>query len=121
MGCKFAFEDICFSVSLKFSHKHFQQKLPLHFYRYEYISLYSSYCLEETIGFDVKTSFARRPVSHLIEPSDITNHFLIRSNKNNLIYFGKQLGKKGERKFSASRAVSSCNMLHRKRVTIFLS
>ena len=30
-----------------------------------------SYCFEETIGFDVKNSFARRPASHLIKSSDI--------------------------------------------------
>ena len=34
-----------------------------------------SYCFEETIGFDVKASFARRPVSRLIKPSDITKEF----------------------------------------------
>ena len=35
-----------------------------------------SYCFEETIGFDVKVSFASRPASRLIrrynKPSDIT-------------------------------------------------
>ena len=30
-----------------------------------------SYCFEETIGFDVKSSFARRPVPRLIKPDDI--------------------------------------------------
>ena len=30
-----------------------------------------SYCFEETIGFDVKPSFARRPVPCLIKPDDI--------------------------------------------------
>ena len=30
-----------------------------------------SYCLEEIIGFDVNASFASRPVSRLIKPSDI--------------------------------------------------
>ena len=34
-----------------------------------------SYCLEETVEFDVKISFARRPVSRLIKPGDITNEF----------------------------------------------
>ena len=41
----------------------------------------------------------------------------LRSNKNNLIYFLKQLGNNGKRKFSASRAVFSCNML--RGITIF--
>ena len=31
-----------------------------------------SYCFEETIGFEVKTSFARPPVLRLIKPGDIT-------------------------------------------------
>ena len=31
-----------------------------------------SYCFEETIGFDVKSSFARPPVSCLIKPGDMT-------------------------------------------------
>ena len=43
------------------------------------------------------------------------------SNENNLIYFRKQLGNKGKRKFSASRAVFSCNMLRGNKVAIFLS
>ena len=30
-----------------------------------------SYCFEETIRFDEKTSFAMRPVSRLIKPDDI--------------------------------------------------
>ena len=34
-----------------------------------------SYCFEETIGFDVKTSFTRRPVSRLIKPGDVTKEF----------------------------------------------
>ena len=38
-----------------------------------------SYCFEETIGFDVKASFASRPVSRLIrwyiKPGDITKEF----------------------------------------------
>ena len=34
-----------------------------------------SYCFEETIGFDVKALFAKRPVSRLIQPSDITKNF----------------------------------------------
>ena len=34
-----------------------------------------SYCYEETIGFDVKVSFARRQVSRLIKPGDITKEF----------------------------------------------
>ena len=33
------------------------------------------YCVEETIGFDVKTSFSRPPVSRLIKPSEITIEF----------------------------------------------
>ena len=45
----------------------------------------------------------------------------LRSNENNLIYFLKQLGNKEKRKFSASRAVFSCNVLHRNTVTMFLS
>ena len=32
----------------------------------------------------------------------------LRSNENNLIHFLKQLGNKGKRRFSASRAVFSC-------------
>ena len=31
-----------------------------------------SYCVEETIGFDVKASFVSRPVSRLFKPGDIT-------------------------------------------------
>ena len=31
-----------------------------------------SYCFEEAIGFDVKASFARPPVSSLIKLGDIT-------------------------------------------------
>ena len=34
-----------------------------------------SYCFEETKGFGVKASFARRPLSHLIKPGDITKEF----------------------------------------------
>ena len=34
-----------------------------------------SYCFEETVGFDIKVSFARRPVSLLIKPGDITKEF----------------------------------------------
>ena len=38
-----------------------------------------SCCFKETIGFDVKASFASRPVSHLIrfykKPGDITKEF----------------------------------------------
>ena len=45
----------------------------------------------------------------------------LRSNENNLIYFLKQLGNKGKRKFSASRAVFSCNVLRGNKVAIFLS
>ena len=30
-----------------------------------------NYCFEETIRFDVKTSFASHPVSRLIKPADI--------------------------------------------------
>ena len=33
------------------------------------------YCFEETIGFDVTVSFARRPVSCLIKPGDIRKKF----------------------------------------------
>ena len=43
------------------------------------------------------------------------------SNENNLIYFLKQLGNKGKQKFSASRAVFSCNVLRGNTVKIFLS
>ena len=35
-----------------------------------------TYCFKETIGFDVKASFAKRPVSPLIKPVDITKEFL---------------------------------------------
>ena len=45
----------------------------------------------------------------------------LRSNENNLIYFLKQLGNKGKRKPSASRAVFLCNVLRVNKVTIFLS
>ena len=31
--------------------------------------------LEETIGFDVKASCSRRPVSHLSKPGDLTKEF----------------------------------------------
>ena len=31
-----------------------------------------NYCFEEILGFYVKASFARRPVSRLIKPSDTT-------------------------------------------------
>ena len=34
-----------------------------------------SYCFLEKIGFDVKASFARPPVAHLIKPGDITKEF----------------------------------------------
>ena len=34
-----------------------------------------SYCFEETIGFDVKASFAKPSVSRLIKPGDITKEF----------------------------------------------
>ena len=33
------------------------------------------YCFEETIGFGVKASFARRPMSRLIKPGEITKEF----------------------------------------------
>ena len=46
---------------------------------------------------------------------------LLHSNENNLIYFRKQLGNKGKRKFPASRAVFLCNMLRGNIFTIFLS
>ena len=39
-----------------------------------------------------------------------------RSNENNLIYFRKQLGNEGKRKFSAGGAVFSCNMLRGNKV-----
>ena len=45
----------------------------------------------------------------------------LRLNENNLIYFLKQLGNKGKRKFSASRAVFSCNVLRGNTVKTFLS
>ena len=36
-------------------------------YKYQFVVLKPlSYCFEETIGFDVKASFASRPVSRLI-------------------------------------------------------
>ena len=34
-----------------------------------------SYCCEETIGFDADTLFARRQMSRLIKPGDITKEF----------------------------------------------
>ena len=34
-----------------------------------------SYCFEETAGFDVKALFARRTVSRLIKPGDVTKEF----------------------------------------------
>ena len=34
-----------------------------------------SYCFKETTKFDVKTSFARLPVSHLIKSGDIIKEF----------------------------------------------
>ena len=34
-----------------------------------------SYCFEVTIGFDLKTSFARRPVLRLTKPGDIKKEF----------------------------------------------
>ena len=34
-----------------------------------------SYCFEVAIAFDVEPSLARRPVSHLIKPGDITKEF----------------------------------------------
>ena len=34
-----------------------------------------SYCFEEIIGFKVKVSFARRPVSRLMKPGDVTHEF----------------------------------------------
>ena len=34
-----------------------------------------SYCLEETIGLNVKTSFIRRLVSRVIKPGDIRKEF----------------------------------------------
>ena len=44
----------------------------------------------------------------------------LRQNESNLTYFRKQLCNKGKRKFSASRAVFSCNMLRGNKVTISL-
>ena len=52
----------------------------------KYIDIYKfvifkplSYCFEETIGFEVKASFASRPLSRLIrlysKPGDITKEF----------------------------------------------
>ena len=38
-----------------------------------------SYCLEETRGFDVEASFARRPVSSFIKTGDITKEFYEKS------------------------------------------
>ena len=34
-----------------------------------------SYCFKKAIGFDVKASFVRLPVSHLIKPGDIIKEF----------------------------------------------
>ena len=34
-----------------------------------------SYCIEETIGFDVKASFVSRPASRLVKTGDITKEF----------------------------------------------
>ena len=42
--------------------------------RYSFFVIFRllSYCVEETIEFDVKTSFVSRPVSCLVKPGDIT-------------------------------------------------
>ena len=34
-----------------------------------------NYCFKETIGFDVKVSFARPPILRLIKPGDITKEY----------------------------------------------
>ena len=34
-----------------------------------------SYCVEETIVFDVRALFVSRPVSRLVKPADITKEF----------------------------------------------
>ena len=45
-------------------------------YKIQFITFKAlSYCFEETIGFEVKASFARCPVSRLIKPGDITKEF----------------------------------------------
>ena len=44
---------------------------------------------------------------------------MLRSNENNIIYFRKQLGNKGKRKFSASRPVFSCNKLRGIKIQYF--
>ena len=45
----------------------------------------------------------------------------LQSNKNNLIYFLKQLGNKEKRECSAITAVFSCNVLRGNTLKIFLS
>ena len=44
----------------------------------------------------------------------------LRSNENNLIYFRKQLGNKGKRKFSASRSVLRVGVMGEYHVNFFL-
>ena len=40
-----------------------------------FLDCQASYCVEETIGFDIKASLVSRPVSHLIKSGDITKEF----------------------------------------------
>ena len=49
----------------------FLKKRPNHFLVFTLLS----YCFEEAIDFEVKASFARRPVSRLIKPGDITKEY----------------------------------------------
>ena len=54
-----------------------------------------SYCFEETIGFDVKTSFASRPVSFLIrwynKPGETTKSFEKRLFSSTVLYMDWKL------------------------------
>ena len=49
----------------------FLKKCPNHCVVFKLLS----YCFEDAIDFDVKASFARRPVSRLIKPDDITKEY----------------------------------------------
>ena len=46
-------------------------QLPKHFVPFKLLNC----CFKETIGFNVKASFARPPVSRLIKPDDETKNF----------------------------------------------
>ena len=50
------------------------EKLLIQFATFKWLS----YCCDKTIGFNVKTSFARSQVSYLIKPGDIAKVFLIK-------------------------------------------